>query len=242
MTTIEKLNTSQGSLEYRLDMKDIKNLHISINPPTGEIRVSAPKAFDKSKIEATLLRRMSWIRRQILAFEAQPRQSSRRAVSGEDYYLRGRRYQLEVRAGTERGRIQIEGNKIILSISSELSEESRLASLDRWYRLQLISDLEVLIPKFELQTGISTRSWSVRKMKTRWGTCQIERRHITINSELIKKDTSCLEYILIHELIHLLEPSHNANFIKLLDHHLPNWKALRSKLNSAPLAHAKWDY
>ena len=242
MTTIEKLSTSQGSLEYRLHMKDIKNLHISINPPTGEVRVSAPVAFDKSKIEATLLRRMSWIRRQILAFEAQSRQSSRQAVSGEDYYLRGKRYQLEVRDGTSRGKILLTGSKIILAISSDSSEESRLMFLERWYRKELISDLSVLIPKLEQKTGILIGSWSVRKMKTRWGTCQPKSRHITINSELIKKDSSCLEYIVIHEIMHLLEPSHNANFVSLLDQHLPNWKFLRNKLNSAPLAYANWDY
>lgn len=242
MTTIEKLNTSQGSFEYRLNMKDIKNLHISINPPTGEVRVSAPLAFDKTKIEATLLRRMSWIRRQILAFETQHRQSSRRAVSGEDYYLRGKRYQLEVQDGASRGEILLKGGKIILAISSQTSEHSRVAFLDRWYRRELISDLKVLIPKLEQKTGIEIGGWSVRKMKTRWGTCQTERRHITINSELIKKDPSCLEYIVIHELIHLLESSHNANFIILLDQHLPNWKSLRNRLNSAPLAYANWDY
>jgi predicted metal-dependent hydrolase len=242
MTTIEKLNTSQGNFEYRLKMKDIKNLHISINPPTGEVRVSAPLAFDKTKIEATLLRRMSWIRRQILAFETQPRQSSRQAVSGEDYYLRGKRYQLEVRNGATRGKILIKGSKIILAISSDTTEESRLKFLDRWYRNELISDLKVLIPKLEQETGIAIGSWSVRKMKTRWGTCQMQRRHITINSELIKKDPSCLEYIVIHELMHLLEPSHNANFTRLLDQFLPNWKFLRNKLNSAPLAYANWEY
>lgn len=242
MTTIEKLNTSQGSFEYRLNMKNIKNLHISINPPTGEVRVSAPLAFDKTKIEATLLRRMSWIRRQILAFETQSRQSSRQAVSGEDYYLRGKRYQLEVRNGTSRGKILLNGSKIILAISSDASEDSRVLFLDRWYRRELISDLKVLIPKLEQKTGIEIGSWSVRKMKTRWGTCQMERRHITINSELIKKDPSCLEYIVIHEIMHLLEPSHNANFTRLLNQFLPNWKSLRNKLNSAPLAYANWDY
>jgi predicted metal-dependent hydrolase len=242
MKTIESIKTADGTFEYELRRKDIKNLHISVYPPTGGIRVSAPKAFDKSKIESSLLRKMPWIRKQKKSFIDQPRQTLRKAISGEDYYLHGRRLQLFVIEGSKRGKVEIKGNKLTLIIDSSASAETRLRCIDRWYRKLLDQELDILVPKLMADTKIFAKSWKSRKMKTRWGSCHKLSKEIVINSELIKKSPSCLKYIIIHELVHIIEPTHNANFVELMDKHLPSWRSIKGTLNSQPLAYANWEY
>ena len=242
MKTIEKIKTSDGEFEYELFRKDIKNLHISVYPPTGGIRVSSPVVFDKTKIEATLLRKMPWIRKQMKLLADQPRLSPRRAVSGEDYYLRGRRYQLVVKEGNKRGKVSIEGKKIVLSIDKNADSGARLRCLERWYRELLNEELESQFTLLMTSTGLRANSWSIRKMKARWGSYHPVSRTVVLNAELIKKNPSCLKFIIVHELIHSIEPSHNANFVKLMDEHLPTWRSIKKTLNSQPLAYANWDY
>ena len=242
MRTIETIETADGLFEYELLRKDIKNLHISVYPPNGTIRVSAPRAFDKSKIESSLLRKMTWIRKQKKALIEQPRQTPRKAVSGEDYYLQGRRLQLYVERGNKRGKIEIKGNKLFLFIASDATTEVKLRCLDRWYRARLARELDVMVPELILDTKIEAKSWKSRKMKTRWGSCHRASKEIVINTELIKKSPSCLKYIIVHELVHIIEPTHNANFVALMDAHLPSWRSIKRTLNSQPLAHANWEY
>jgi predicted metal-dependent hydrolase len=242
MKTIESIKTADGTFEYELLRKDIKNLHISVYPPTGGIRVSAPKAFDKSKIESSLLRKMAWIRKQKKSLVDQPRQTPRKALSGEDYHLQGRRLQLFVEDGGSRGKIEIKGNKLTLSIDPRASENARLRCIDRWYRKLLNQELDILLPVVMADTKITAKSWKSRKMKARWGSCHHLSKGIVINTELIKKSPSCLKYIVIHELVHIIEPSHNANFVELMDEHLPTWRSIKRTLNSQPLAYANWDY
>lgn len=242
MKTTETIKTADGTFEYELLRKDIKNLHISVYPPTGAIRVSAPKAFDKSKIESSLLRKMPWIRKQRKILVDQARQTPRKAVSGEDFYLFGKRLQLLVVDGSKRGKLLVKGNKLILSIDSSASADQRLRCLDRWYRDLLDQELEVLVPQLMAETQIMINSWKTRKMKARWGSCYPARKEIVVNTELIKKSPSCLKYIVIHELVHIVEPSHNSNFVELIDRYLPSWRAIKSILNSEPLAYASWGY
>jgi predicted metal-dependent hydrolase len=242
MKTTESIKTADGIYEYELLRKDIKNLHISVYPPTGVIRVSAPASFDKSKIESTLLRKMPWIRKQKKALVDQPRQTPRKAVSGEDYYLYGKRLQLFVEQGTKRGKVEVKGSKLFLFIDDEASNEVRLRCIERWYRNLLKAELDVLVPKLMADTGITAKSWKIRKMKARWGSCLNTSKAIVINAELIKKSPACLTYIVIHELVHIVESSHNAKFIELMDLHLPNWRSVKNTLNSQPLAYASWSY
>lgn len=242
MKTIESINTADGIFEYELLRKDIKNLHISVYPPLGDIRVSAPIAFDKSKIESSLLRKMPWIRKQKKFLVDQPRQTPRKAVSGEDYYLHGRRLQLYVVEGNKRGKVEIKGNKLTLIIDSSASAEVRIRCLDRWYRTLLDQELDLLVPQLMAETKISAKSWKSRKMKTRWGSCHDKSKEIVVNTELIKKSPSCLKYIIVHELVHIIEPTHNANFVALMDEKLPTWRSIKRTLNSQPLAYANWNY
>lgn len=239
MKSIEQLKTSDGLVEYELLRKDIKNLHISVYPPTGTIRVSAPFAFDTTKIELSLIRKISWIRKQRKALKEQQRQTARRAISGEDYYLNGKRLQLFVKNGGKRGRIEVNGSKLFLFIDKNSSEEARLRCIDRWYRNLLENEINLLVPKFMAETGIIVKSWKTRKMKARWGSFHRSTQEIVINTELIKKNSSCLKYVIIHELIHTIEPTHNANFIALMDLHLPTWRSVKRNLNSQPLAYIK---
>lgn len=242
MKTTELIRTADGIFEYELLRKDIKNLHISVYPPTGGVRVSAPTSFDKSKIESSLLRKMPWIRRQKKSLIDQPRLTSRKAVSGEDYYLHGKRLQLFVETGSKRGKIEVRGSKLILFIDINATEKARLRCIDRWYRDILKSELGVLVPKLMAETSIIINSWSIRKMKARWGSFHYVNKKIVINSELVKKSPSCLTYIIIHELVHTIEPSHNSRFTELMDLHLPSWRSIKGILNSQPLAYANWNY
>lgn len=242
MKTIESIRTADGTFEYELLRKDIKNLHISVYPPNGGIRVSAPKAFDKSKIESSLLRKMPWIRKQKKSLIDQPRQTPRKAVSGEDYYLSGKRLQLFIESGNKRGKIEVKGSKLILTIDLKATKAAKLRCIDRWYRKLLDAELEIIVPELIAETGFKAESWKTRKMKARWGSCHRSSKKIVINTELIKKSPSCLKYIVIHELIHIIEPSHNARFIELLDFHLPTWRSIKRTLNSQPLAHANWEF
>lgn len=242
MKTTEFIKTADGEYEYELFRKDIKNLHISVYPPTGGIRVSAPLAFDKSKIESTILRKMPWIRKQKKSLVNQVRQSPRMAVSGEDYYLYGKRMQLFIVEGRKRGKIEVRGKKLILAIDSKSSQDARLRCLDRWYRNLLEDELERIVPVLMDETKIKVNSWKSRKMKARWGSYHNLSKEIVINTELIKKSPSCLKYIIIHELVHVLEPSHNSNFVALMDLYLPTWRSIKRSLNSQPLAYANWEY
>ena len=185
---------------------------------------------------------MPWIRKQKKVLVDQPRQTPRKAVSGEDYYRHGKRLQLFVVEGNKRGKVEIKGNKLTLIIDSNASEDARLRCLDRWFRNLLDQELDVLVPKLMAETNIKAKSWKSRKMKARWGSCHSLSKEIVINTELIKKSPSCLKYIIIHELIHIIEPSHNANFVELMDKHLPTWRSVKRTLNSQPLAYANWDY
>jgi predicted metal-dependent hydrolase len=183
---------------------------------------------------------MPWIRKQRKSLVDQPRQTPRKAVSGEDYYLYGKRLQLFVVEGSKRGKVEINGNKLTLIIDSSASAEARLRCIDRWYRKLLDQELDILVPELMAHTKIFAKSWKSRKMKARWGSCRNLIKEIVVNTELIKKSPICLKYIIIHELVHLIEPSHNANFVHLMDKHLPSWRSVKRTLNSEPLAFASW--
>lgn len=223
--------------------KDIKNLHIGVYPPKGHVRVAAPRRLDDEAVRLAVISRLGWIRRQQKGFDQQVRQSQREMVTGESHYYQGRRYLLDVVEQNAPSSVRIVNNtKIELRIRPGTDRDDREAVLLRWYRRRLREQIPPLLAKWEPKVGVNVAGVRIKKMKTRWGTCNSKARRIWLNLELIKKPASCLEYILVHEMVHFLERHHNEHFRDLIDELMPQWKLHREELKSAPLAHEAWKY
>ena len=223
--------------------KDIKNLHLGVYPPNGRVRVAAPLYLDDDAVRLAVISRLGWIRRKQADFEQQNRQSQREFVTGESHYFQGRRYRLDVTEHNSPPTVRLVNNTTMaLSVRPETDRDMREAVLYRWYRRELRDQLPALLAKWEPRVGVTVADVRIRKMKTLWGSCNIEAGRIWLNLELIKKPTSCLAYVLVHEMVHLLERKHNARFQALMDRFMPQWRLYRDELNRAPLAHADWRY
>jgi len=223
--------------------KDIKNLHLAVYPPDGRVRVAAPLLVDDEAVRLAVISRLAWIRRQQGKFAQQERQSAREYVSGESHYYLGRRYLLNVvyRAGVP-GVAMRNNTTLDLFVRPGSDTAQRERVLFTWYRRQLKQLIPPLVAKWEAIIGVEVAEWRVKQMKTRWGACNPEARRIWLNLELIKKPASCVEYIVVHEVVHLLERRHNEQFTAYMDKFLPHWRLLRDELNQAPLGHATWEY
>jgi hypothetical protein len=223
--------------------KDIKNLHLGVYPPHGRVRVAAPLRLDDEAVRLAVISRLAWIRRQQKGFDQQDRQSEREMVTGESHYVQGRRYRLDVIERDGPPAVRLRNNTILeLRVRPGASREQREAVLHRWYRRRLREQIPPLIAKWEPEIGVTVADWGIKKMKTRWGTCTIKARRIWLNLELAKKPAACLEYILVHEMVHLLERHHNDRFRNLMDKLMPQWRLHREELNRWPLAHEDWTY
>ncbi len=231
--------------DYTIDVvrKDIKNLHLAVYPPHGRIRIAVPKQLDDETIRLHLVTKLAWIKKHIARFEQVERLSQREDITGESHYLEGRRYLLNVIPDSNINMIKIRGNTHI-----DLYEKPgtpivhRPLMMQEWYRARLKARIEPLIRKWQEIIGVQIKEWSVKKMKTRWGTCNIKAKRIWINLELAKKPEDCLEYIIVHELLHLIEKHHNDNFKALMDKYLPDWRVRKDLLNRLPLSHEEWVY
>lgn len=239
--TVRRISVSGITVE--VVRKDIKNLHLGVYPPMGRVRVAAPLVVNDEAVRLAVIDKLGWIKRQRAQFASQPRQSEREMVNGESHYFQGRRYRLRVheRAGPAHLSIRSVAS-LDLFVRPGATEAQRLAALMRWYRESLREQLEVMIPQWENALGVQASTWGIKKMKTRWGSCNAAAGRIWLNLELAKSPPQCLEYIVVHELLHLLERHHNDHFIGLLDRHLPDWRSRRALLNRAPLGHEDWDY
>ena len=233
-----------GSLDIQLQRKIIKHLHISVMPPDGQIRVAAPESMTETAIRMAVINRIPWIRKQQANFAKQVRQSTREMISGETHYLWGRRYRLEVieldATQSIVSRVKLKGAKLILTVSIGTSTADKLKILNEYYRTRLKARAPDLIHKWSEQVDVTTSSWQVQKMKTKWGSCNIEEGRILLNLELAKKPLPCLEYIIVHELLHFKERQHNDRFKALLDTHMPDWRSRRDLLNRMPLGQENW--
>jgi len=240
---IEKHQITVNGVPVEIVRKDIKNLHLGVYPPHGRVRVAAPLRLSDDAVRLAVVGKLRWIKRQRARFDAQPRQSEREMVSGESHYVLGQRYRLNV--------IEYDGpNKVVLRnktsidfyVRPQTDASQREKALQRWYRDQLAVLVPPLLDKWQSLLGVVVSNWAIKKMKTKWGSCNPTARRIWLNLELAKKPVHCLEYILVHELVHLVERRHNDNFVALMNEFLPQWRSRRTELNAAPLAHATWSY
>ncbi len=223
--------------------KDIKNLHLAVYPPNGRVRVAIPLRLDDEAVRLAVISRLGWIRRKQAGLKQQDRQSEREMFSGESHYVQGRRYRLDVIEYTGRTSVCLRNNNTLeMRVRPGTSGQNREAALHRWYRQLLRAQIPELIAKWEPVVGVNVADWGIKKMKTRWGTCNNAARRIWLNLELAKKPPSCLEYILVHEMLHLLERHHNDRFREYMDRFMPQWRLHREELNRAPLAHEDWQY
>ena len=242
-TKIDRYHIDIRGISVEVVRKEIKNFHISVHPPNGRVRVSAPLYFDDDTIRIAVISRLGWIRRKQEAFTKQDRQSQREFVTGESHYFAGRRYRLDVVEHDCPPKVWLPNNtKIALSVRPGSDRDTREAVVHRWYRQHLQTQLPPLLEKWEPKIGVSVNDVRIRKMKTLWGSCNVEAKRIWLNLELAKKPESCLVYILVHEMVHLLERQHNDRFHALMDRFLPQWQTSRDQLNRAPLAHENWQY
>ena len=222
--------------------KNIKNLHLAAYPPDGRVRIAVPLHVDDEAVRLAVASRIGWIRRQQASYAEQARQSPREMVSGESHYVRGQRYLLNVVEASGKQSVKLSGGKLELTARKGSTPKQRLDLLNRWHREQLQREIPRLIEKWEPLVGVTVKEWGIKKMRTRWGTCNADAGRIWLNLELAKKPSECLEYIVVHEMVHLIERRHNDNFKAHMDQLMPLWRIHRDALNAAPLGNENWDY
>jgi predicted metal-dependent hydrolase len=240
------MNTEQhkiivSGLPVEIVRKNIKNLHLGVYPPTGRVRVAVPLRVSNEAVRLAVVGKLGWIKRQQARFEQQPRQSVREMVSGESHYFSGQRYRLRVHVAEGPAKVVVNNNSIIeLHVRLGARLETRQKVMMNWYRQYLKETVPPLLDKWQKQLGVKASACSIKKMKTKWGTCNAEARRIWINLELAKKSVDCLEYVVVHELVHLLVRRHDDQFVEIMDKCMPRWRILRAELNGLPLAHEVW--
>jgi predicted metal-dependent hydrolase len=232
-----------GNISIDVVRKDIKNLHLGVYPPNGRVRIATPLKIDDEAVRLFAIAKMAWIKKQQLKFETQERQSERRYVSGESHYYKGKRYLLNVIYHNAAPKVKIR-NKIYIDLYVRVgsTNEQREKVLTEWYRKQLKDQIPALIDKWQKIIGVEVNDWAIKKMKTKWGTCTIADHRIWLNLELAKKPEHCLEYIIVHEMVHLIERNHNDRFVAYMDKFMPQWHFYKQELNSSMLSHEIWSY
>jgi len=223
--------------------KNVKYLRLTVYPPDGRVRVAAPLRVNDEAVRLFAISKLAWIKRQQAKFAAQDRQPTREFVSGESHYFQGRCYLLNVIYHDGPPQVVLRNNAtmdLFVRTGSDAARRERV--LLAWYRRQLKETVPPLIAKWEATVGVQVAEWGVKRMKTRWGTCNIRARRIWLNLELAKSSLPCLEYIIVHEMAHLLERKHNRAFVARMDRFMPQWRLCRDELDKGPLAHGVWQY
>jgi len=226
------LNISDIPIE--ICKKSIKNMHLYVKPPNGYVTVSAPLSMSDAAIERFVRTKVSWIKRQISKFDNQPRQSQREHISGETLYVWGKQYYVQTEYSNKNSLV-LSGDRAILTIRKESTAEQREKFVREWYRELLKTEITRTLPKWEQKTGLKTSNWQTKYMTSNWGTCNRKTGKIWINLQLAKKTPECLEYVILHELVHLVEKNHNERFIALMDKYMPMWREVKTTLNGQTL-------
>jgi len=231
-----------GDIPVDVVLKEIKNVHLSVYPPSGRVRISAPKQMSLDTIRVFAISKLDWIKQQQAKLREQERETPRDYVDRESHYVWGRRYLLTVTESDEPPAIELKHRRMLLRVRPGTGHEKRQGLVEEWFREQLKAAVPPLLTRWEPVLGVKAERWFVQRMKTRWGSCNHEARTIRLNSELAKKPAECLEYIVVHELVHLIEPTHNARFLALMDKFMPKWQFYREVLNRLPVRQETWSY
>lgn len=231
-----------GEVVVDVILKDIKHVHLSVHPPTGRVRLSAPAYMRPETIRAFAISKLGWIKQQQTKHRNQERETRREYLERESHYVWGRRYLLKLVEQDAPPTVALGHSQLVLRVRPGASTEARRAIMERWYRGQLRQAAAPVIARWEPRLGVQVARLFVQEMRTKWGSCNHRAGTIRLNTELAKKPAECLEYVVVHELMHLLEPSHNQRFVTLMDRHLPQWRDYRDELNRLPISHIDWDY
>lgn len=243
MTSTKQETIQIANIEVDIVRKAIKNMHLAVYPPTGRVRLAAPSHTDSEVIRLFAISKLGWIKKHIKNFQNQDRETPREYISGESHYLFGQRYLLNVIERDGFNKVEYKNNRQInLYVRPGATLEEKAKVLKEWYRKQLKAVVPDMIAKWEAVIGVKADSWGVKQMKTKWGACNIEDKRIWLNLQLAKKPKICLEYIIVHELVHLLERHHNDQFIAYMNQFMPNWRQHRDELNRLPVSHSDWGY
>ncbi|MBI5109061.1 MAG: M48 family metallopeptidase [Rhodocyclales bacterium] len=231
-----------GDMRIEVLRKDIRNIHLSVLPPHGRVRIAAPRQMNLDTIRVFVISKLEWIRRQQRKMDAQEREAPREYLDRESHYVWGRRYLLKRVDKDQAPSVELRHRTLVLQLRPATSQARAEGILDAWYREQLRTAALELIAKWAPKMGVRVGRLFVQRMKTRWGSCNTASGAIRLNTELARKPPECLEYIVLHEMAHLIEPSHNARFESLMNTFLPTWPHLREQLNRLPVRHEDWAY
>lgn len=231
-----------GNITADVVLKDIKNVHLSVYPPNGRVRIAAPARMSLDTIRVFAISKLGWIKQQQKKLREQERETPREYLNRESHYLWGKRYLLTVQEKDRAPSIELRHRRILLCVRSGASEERKQELFEVWHREQLKNAVLPLLAKWQPLMGVTVSRVFVQRMKTKWGSCNPTARHIRLNTELAKKPPECLEYIVVHELAHLIEPTHSQRFTALMDRFMPKWQFYRQVLNRLPVRHETWGY
>ena len=231
-----------GDITVDVVLKDIKNVHLSVHPPTGRVRISAPARMSLDTIRVFAISKLGWIKQQQMKLQEQDRETPREYLDRESHYVWGKRYLLTVSESNQAPSVELKHSRMLLRVRPGTDERRRQTIVEGWYREQLKNAVPLLIAKWEPLLGVKVERFFVQRMKTKWGSCNPGAGHIRLNTELAKKPPECLEYIVVHEMTHLLEPTNNAHFRALIDRFMPKWQFYLSQLNRLPVSHEDWAY
>jgi len=231
-----------GSIEIELIQKSIKNVHLSVLPPYGDVRIAAPLHLSEETIRLYAISKLSWIKKQQKKIRDQERESKREFINKETHYFQGRKYLLRIFEVDQPAKVILNKKHIDLYVRPNATTAQRQRILHQWYRNEMKELVLAYIKKWEKVIPVKVHDFGIKRMKTKWGTCNIEARRIWINLELAKKPLQCLEYIVVHEMVHLLERRHNDRFMGYLKKFMPQWREYREELNRLPVSHLGWEY
>lgn len=224
-----------NDIEVELSFKDIKNVHLRVHPPFGRVTLSAPKDMDVEHLRVFVSTKLGWIRKEKKKFLSQKREPKYLYITNESHYFFGKRYLLKITPSDKKTEVILHHNKIEVVIPDANNKELIQKKLYQWYRKQLMDFLSERIEYYKVKMNVSAKSFGIRKVKTKWGSCNDTSKTLWFNIELAKKPKECIEYIVVHELVHFKERSHNKNFILLMNKYYPNWQLRKKQLNELPI-------
>jgi predicted metal-dependent hydrolase len=231
-----------GEIGVDIIRKDIKNVHLSVHPPTGRVRIAAPERMSLDTVRVFAIAKLPWIKKQQCKLREQERETPREYIDRESHYVWGKRYLLKVVEADQPASVELNRRQMIVRVRRGTSKIKRQAILEEWHRDLLRKAVPPLIEKWERSMGVTVRRFYVQRMKTKWGSCNHRAGSIRLNTDLARKPEECLEYIVVHEMAHLLESTHNERFMDLMNEYMPKWKFHRDVLNRLPVRHESWDY
>lgn len=230
-----------GDISITVTRKEIKNVHLSVHPPEGRVTMSAPKGTRPEIARAYAISKISWIREQQEKLRKQARETPREFVERESHYLWGRRYLMTVIEQESKPSVTIDHKRITLTIRPGSDQAKRASVIHEWHKSLLHESIPALIARWEPKLGVQVAAYFLQRMKTKWGSCNHDAGHIRLNTELVKKPKDLVEYVVVHEMVHLIEPTHSERFVSILTEHYPSWREARAELNELPLAAEVWN-